>query len=101
MSRLMEYRVFKEQIGASLVLAPIAPLVARGLTIMEFLLVVMLIVPRWRLKGLYAATVLMIAFTIYIIALMTFNDHCHAVVVEYWQLYPGGSILFSIARSLC
>lgn len=85
-SKLMEYDVFREQIAASPVLAPIAPLVARWLPIVEFLLVVMLIVPRWRLKGLYISTALMVAFTIYINALMTFNDQlpcsCGGVLAE-------------------
>lgn len=73
-SKIMEYNVFKEQLAESPILAPVAPLVAGGLPIVEFLLVKLLVVPRWRLKGLYASTGLMIAFTLYIIALMSFND---------------------------
>ena len=73
-SKIMEYGVFKEQLAESPILAPVASLVARGLPIVEFLLVVLLAVPRWRMKGLYASTGLMIAFTLYIIALMSFND---------------------------
>ncbi|NII25833.1 hypothetical protein HB364_12110 [Pseudoflavitalea sp. X16] len=73
-SKIMEYGVFKEQLAESPILAPMASLVARGLPIVEFLLVVLLAVPRWRLKGFYASTGLMIAFTIYIIVLMSFND---------------------------
>jgi uncharacterized membrane protein YphA (DoxX/SURF4 family) len=73
-SKIMEYSVFKEQLAESPILAPVSVLVARGLSIVEFLLVVLLVVPRWRLKGFYASTGLMIAFTLYIIALMSFND---------------------------
>lgn len=73
-SKIMEYGVFREQLAESPILAPVASLVAHGLPILEFLLVVLLVVPRWRLKGFYASNGLMIAFTLYIIALMSFND---------------------------
>jgi uncharacterized membrane protein YphA (DoxX/SURF4 family) len=72
-SKLMEYGVFKEQISESPILAPIAPFIAWALPLTEFLVSLLLIIPRWRLKGLYASMVLMIAFTLYIIAIMTFN----------------------------
>jgi uncharacterized membrane protein YphA (DoxX/SURF4 family) len=72
-SKLMEYTVFKEQISESPILKPIAPFIAWALPLTEFLISLMLIIPRWRLKGLYASLLLMIAFTIYIGAIMTFN----------------------------
>ncbi|WP_207515009.1 MauE/DoxX family redox-associated membrane protein [Longitalea luteola] len=72
-SKLMEYSVFKEQIADSPILKPMAPFIAWALPLTEFLVSLLLIIPRWRLKGLYASLSLMIAFTIYIIAIMTFN----------------------------
>jgi hypothetical protein len=66
-SKLMENRVLKEQLGESPVWAPVAPLIAATLPWIEFLIVVMLIIPRWRLKGLYAALAMMTAFTVYIL----------------------------------
>ena len=72
-SKLMEYAVFKEQIAASPILQPIAPLIAWGLPLTEFIVSILLIIPRWRLKGLYTSLFLMIAFTIYIGAIMIFN----------------------------
>jgi uncharacterized membrane protein YphA (DoxX/SURF4 family) len=72
-SKLMEYSVFKEQIAESPILQPIAPFIAWSLPLTEFLVSLLLIIPRWRLKGLYASLGLMIAFTIYIGAIMTFN----------------------------
>ena len=71
-SKLMDYVVFKEQIAESPILKPIAPLIAWALPLTEFLVCIMLIIPRWRLKGLYASLFLMIAFTIYIGAIMVF-----------------------------
>ena len=73
-SKLMEYSVFKEQLGESPVLASVAPVVAIGLPLMEFMTVLMLITPRWRSKGLYTALGMMTAFTIYIILLLSFSD---------------------------
>lgn len=72
-SKLMEYAVFKEQIAESPILKPIAPFIAWALPLTEFLVSIMLIIPRWRLKGLYASLALMIAFTVYIGAIMMFN----------------------------
>lgn len=73
-SKLMEYGTFREQLAESPVLAPVASLVAVILPFAEFLIVLLLIVPRWRLKGFYAALGMMTAFTIYIIALLSFSD---------------------------
>ena len=72
-SKLMEYAVFREQIAESPILQPIAPFIAWALPLTEFLVSIVLIIPRWRLKGLYASLALMVAFTGYIIAIMTFN----------------------------
>ncbi|MCS3800142.1 putative membrane protein YphA (DoxX/SURF4 family) [Chitinophagaceae bacterium OAS944] len=71
-SKLMDYAVFKEQIAESPILKPIAPFIAWALPLAEFIVCATLIIPRWRLKGLYASLFLMIAFTIYIGAIMLF-----------------------------
>ncbi|WP_205513205.1 MauE/DoxX family redox-associated membrane protein [Longitalea arenae] len=71
-SKLMEYSVFKEQIAESPILKPVSSFIAWALPITEFIVSIMLMVPRWRLKGLYSSLFLMIAFTIYIGAVMTF-----------------------------
>jgi uncharacterized membrane protein YphA (DoxX/SURF4 family) len=72
-SKLMEYSVFKQQIAESPILQPFASFIAWSLPLTEFLVSILLIIPRWRLKGLYASLFLMIAFTIYIGAIMIFN----------------------------
>ncbi len=86
----MEYGVFKEQIADSPILQPIALVIAWGLPLTEFLVTILLIIPRWRLKGLYASLILMIAFTLYIGAIMTFNKElpcsCGGIISELsWQ----------------
>lgn len=72
-SKLLDYSVFKEQIATSPVLAPVASLIAVLLPITEILVVVLLAIPRWRLKGLYASSVLMMLFTVYITGILLFN----------------------------
>lgn len=72
-SKLMEYSVFKEQIAESPILQPVASFIAWALPLTEFIITGMLIIPSLRLPGLYASLILMIAFTIYIGAIMTFN----------------------------
>src|SRR5260370_39077030 len=74
-SKLMEYAVFKEQIAASPVLKPFARWLVWLLPLSEFSAAILLFVPRWRLKGLYAAETLMALFTGYIIAILTFSEH--------------------------
>ena len=72
-SKLMDYKVFKEQIAMSPILHSVAPLIAWTLPWIEFLVVILLIIPRWRLKGLYASLALMISFTLYIIYMLLFD----------------------------
>jgi uncharacterized membrane protein YphA (DoxX/SURF4 family) len=74
-SKLWDYPVFKEQIGTSPLLVPLAPFVAGSLPWIEFIVVLMLIIPRWKLKGLYAAMGLLLLFTCYIIAILIFNKN--------------------------
>lgn len=73
-SKLMDFMLFEEQLLESPILAPVAPLVAWGLPVIEFVVSVLLFIPRFRLKGLYASLVLMILFTIYVGALLMFSS---------------------------
>jgi hypothetical protein len=65
-SKFMEFSVFKQQIAVSPVLKPVAWWIAWVIPSAEFIVSGLLFVPAWRLKGLYASLILMIAFTIYI-----------------------------------
>ena len=89
-SKLMDYAVFKEQLAESPVLKPFASMVAWGLPVTEFIVSLLLFLPRLRLKGLYASLILMILFTGYIIALFTFSTElpcsCGGVIdMLSWQ----------------
>jgi uncharacterized membrane protein YphA (DoxX/SURF4 family) len=85
-SKLMDYSIFKEHIATSPLLAPIAKPIAESLPFVEFFVVILLTVPRWRLKGFYAALSLMMLFTIYIIGILSFDDQlpcsCGGVLAE-------------------
>lgn len=72
-SKFSDYLVFKEQIAASLILEKMASYIAWGVPCIELAVVLLLIIPRWRLKGLYASLLLMILFTGYILAILTFD----------------------------
>lgn len=72
-SKIMEYSEFKEQLADSPILGFVSTPVALLLPWVEFAIVLMLIAPRWRLKGFYATLALMILFTAYIIGLLNIN----------------------------
>jgi uncharacterized membrane protein YphA (DoxX/SURF4 family) len=104
-AKLMEFDVFKAQLEESPVLEPVAPLVAWGLPIVEFIVSILLFFPRWRLQGLYAAFVLMVLFTGYVIALLTTSTElpcsCGGIIEELsWQghlIFNSSLILLSFA----
>jgi len=68
-AKIMDYSVFKEQLADSPILSWAATPVAVLLPVVEFAIVLMLVIPRWLLKGLYASFVIMTLFTAYIIAM--------------------------------
>jgi len=73
-SKLLDYSEFKNQLNSSALLKPIAPLVAWALPLGEILVAVLLIVPIWRLWGLYTSFLLMLAFTGYVVWLLYISD---------------------------
>jgi hypothetical protein len=68
-AKIMDYSLFKEQLAMSPILSWAATPVAVLLPVVEFAIVLMLVIPRWRLKGLYASFIIMTLFTAYIIAM--------------------------------
>jgi len=73
-SKFSDYDVFREQLGASPTLGPVAPVMSWGLPVIEIIVAVMVFVQRYRRYGLYASFVLMIIFTGYVGALLLFSD---------------------------
>lgn len=72
-SKLIDYETFRDSIKDSPILEPIATFIAWGLPSTEILVTTMLIIPRWRLKGLYASLLLMTSFTGYVLCLLLFD----------------------------
>jgi len=100
-SKLMDYSVFKEQIAESPILTPIAPFIAWALPLVEFAVAVALFIPAWRLWGLYASSVLMLLFTGYIAALLSFSEElpcsCGGILQEMsWQQHLVFNITFTV-----
>jgi len=100
-SKLMEFDIFQEQLDDSPVLGPIAPLITFGLPAVEFIVSFLLFMPRYRLKGLYASLILMSAFTIYVVALLSFSTHlpcsCGGIMEELsWK----GHLIFNCTSIL-
>jgi hypothetical protein len=95
-SKLNEYTLFKEQISQSPLLESVSKPIALFLPWIEFLTVLLLIIPRWRLKGFYFSLILMILFTAYIIGIMMFNRElpcsCGGVLA---QMSWGQHIIFN------
>ena len=74
-AKIMDYSVFREQLAESPVLKPFSGFIAWSLPAVEILVGILLIVPRWRLKGLYLSLGLLLAFLVYIIVMMATSDH--------------------------
>jgi hypothetical protein len=73
-SKLTDFDTFKEQLADSPIVGHSSSLVSILVPGTEFLIVLLLLIPRWRLKGFYLALALMVAFTVYIIVLMSISD---------------------------
>jgi len=72
-SKIADYELFQEQLADSPILKKVASLVVWVLPLTEFLISVLLFVPKWRLKGLYATLVMMVLFTAYVITLFSID----------------------------
>jgi hypothetical protein len=72
-SKMMEYNIFKDQLTESLGISSLAKVIAVTLPWFEFLIAIMMLLPKWRYKGLISGVLLMSAFTLYILFLITFS----------------------------
>ncbi|MBC9795132.1 MauE/DoxX family redox-associated membrane protein [Sinomicrobium weinanense] len=74
-SKLMDVQKFTVQIGQSPLLTNIAWFTAWFIPIIEIVVALMLTWPKMRLIGLYGAFALMVMFTAYIIAILSFSEN--------------------------
>jgi uncharacterized membrane protein YphA (DoxX/SURF4 family) len=104
-SKLMDYALFTEQLATSPWLAPLADLIAPGLPVVEFAVLALLIIPKWRLYGFYSSLLLMCLFTGYVIAILLYNDQlpcsCGGIMEELtWPQHIIINTVFILLASL-
>ena len=73
-SKLADYEVFKNVLGASPLLKTVAGIGAWVLPVTEIAIIVLLFIPPMRLKGLYASFILISLFTIYLAYMIAFTS---------------------------
>jgi uncharacterized membrane protein YphA (DoxX/SURF4 family) len=73
-SKLIEFSVFKEQIAMSPILEPIDSLIAWLIPLSEILVAILLFLPKWRRIGMYGTSILMVGFTLYVGAILIYDD---------------------------
>jgi hypothetical protein len=99
-SKLMIYNKFVVQIGQSPILAGISPWLAWLIPAVELIICILLLLPAWRLIGFYAATILMVLFTLYIGAVLTFSPEvpcsCGGILNQMgWTTHLAFNIVFT------
>lgn len=73
-SKLIDFELFKTQLGQSPILTAYASSVAILVPAAEFLIVFFLFLPKTRLVGLILAYLLMVVFTVYIVIILNFSS---------------------------
>ncbi len=73
-SKLLDFDNFQVQLGQSPLLSAFAGWVAFGIPFLELLIAFLLVLPKWRLIGLYAAFSLMVLFSTYIVIILNFSS---------------------------
>ncbi len=103
-SKLLNYKLFVSQINESPVFPSMSHVFAWLIPLVELATCAFLIVPKWKLKGLYASTFLMFGFTLYITYILTLSDKipcsCGGILSQLnWNRHLIFNIIF-IAISL-
>jgi len=105
--KMTDYELIKEQLSIIPLFARVANPVAWLLPLIELAVVVLLITPRWRLKGFYSSMILMAVFTFYLIATASLNKDlpcsCGGVIeLLSWKqhLFFNGGIMLLIAWAI-
>ncbi|WP_369764932.1 MauE/DoxX family redox-associated membrane protein [Flavobacterium sp. WC2429] len=73
-SKLLDFENFQVQLGQSPLLSAFASWVSWGVPMIEILIALTLLIPRYRVVGLFAAFSLMVMFTSYIIIILNFSS---------------------------
>jgi uncharacterized membrane protein YphA (DoxX/SURF4 family) len=73
-SKIIDYQKFKIQLGQSPILTSLAGFTSWFIPAIEILVSILLILPRYRLAGLYASFSLMAMFSAYIVAITKYSE---------------------------
>lgn len=73
LSKLLDYNVFKAQLGRSPMTSEYAGILAWFVPLLEFIASILLAVPRTRVIGLHISYILMYSFTAYIAIMLMFS----------------------------
>lgn len=73
-SKLLDFENFQVQLGQSPLLSAFAGFVAWSVPVVELLIAIMLLVPRFRLTALFASFSLMVMFTAYIFIILNYSS---------------------------
>jgi uncharacterized membrane protein YphA (DoxX/SURF4 family) len=73
-SKLMDFENFLAQLGQSPLLSPFADYVSIGVLVAEFVVAILLSIPKLRYFALWSAVALMILFTTYIVIILNFSS---------------------------
>jgi len=73
-SKLLDFVNFRVQLGQSPLLSAFAGFVAWSVPVVELLIVIMLLFPRFRLTALFASFSLMVMFTAYIFIILNYSS---------------------------
>lgn len=100
-SKLLDFENFQAQIGQSPLLSIFAAYASTGVLLLEFLIAIMLAVPRLRIAGLYMAFTLMVMFTAYIYLILNYSSFvpcsCGGILEKLgWKEHLIFNILFTV-----
>ena len=73
-SKFFEFDEFRIQLGQSPIITAYADWVAWGIPLLELIIVLLFIIPRFVLLAFYASFSLMVMFTTYIVLVLNFSD---------------------------
>lgn len=73
-SKILDFVNFRVQLGQSPLLSAFAGFVAWSVPVVELVIVIMLLVPRFRLTALFASFSLMVMFTAYIFIILNYSS---------------------------
>ena len=100
MNKLLVYDKFVVQIAQSPILEGISPWLAWMVPAVELAICVLLLMPAWRRMGLYASTILMTVFTLYIMFILWFSPEvpcsCGGILNQLdWKSHLVFNIIFT------